>query len=187
MEIDQVCSRETQTLSTAASLQWRYDLCNRMIKVANLFGTSFSAVARLFAGRWCERLNLSIGSVCIYRRNVRLGTFCWHSPVSICMMVQRPPSRFVLLSFDSPRLALMFTSCETDACFVIEMNSVSTWRFQAGEMPLRIIDILLSKKIVHVALQIVLHTARSSANQVCVMKIKSFLPLKACQKCTTAH
>lgn len=43
MEIDRVCSHETQTPSTAVLLQWCYDLCNWMIKVVNLFGTFVSS------------------------------------------------------------------------------------------------------------------------------------------------
>lgn len=124
MQIDQVCSRETQTLSTAVVLQWRYDLCNWMIKVANLFRTLFPAVAQLcvwfLTRHWCAVLSPSLR--CVFLE----GMLVWEHSVGIGVY---PSARWssahplIFPPFDSPRPTLMHTSCETCACFVLEMNS----------------------------------------------------------------
>lgn len=163
MEIDQVCSRETQTPSTAVLLQWCYDLCNWMIKVANLFGTLFLAVAQLYVWlltrHWCAVLRRFITAVCIFRRNVSLGTFCWHRRLSICTMVQCPPSHFSSLWFTTSHsnvhqlwnLCLFCTWNEQRSylCSYLEISIYSglcVLCAQAGEMALCVIEIFLSKK-----------------------------------------
>lgn len=130
MEIDRVFSRETQTLSTAVLLQWCYDLCNWMIKVANLFGTFFPAVAQLCIGlltrHWCAALRRSITDMCIFRRNVSLGTFCWHRRLSICTMVQCPPSQFS---------SLWFTTSHSNVHQLWNLCLFCTWNEQRSYVP----------------------------------------------------